>query len=75
MVSKQAGNQHRPPHLIMQFHQERSMASTQVTQPSKEQVRAWMRDRQEQRTAPPTLEEIRRQLGWNMLYNTNPERR
>lgn len=35
--------------------------------PTKEQVRKWMQDRQAQRTAPPSPEEIRRQLGWGMV--------
>lgn len=35
--------------------------------PSKEAVRKWMQDRQAQRTAPPSIEEIRRQLGWGLI--------
>ena len=43
------------------------MATT--THPSKEQVREFMAKRREERTPPPDPREIRRQLGWNMLYN------
>lgn len=34
--------------------------------PNKEAVRKWMQERQAQRTAPPPIEEIRRQLGWDL---------
>lgn len=40
-----------------------------ATQPSKEQVRVFMERRRVARTPPPEPAEIRRQLGWNMLYN------
>jgi hypothetical protein len=46
------------------------MAST--THPSKEQVRQWMTERQEQRRPPPEPEDVRRELGWGMLYNNDP---
>ncbi len=42
------------------------MAST--THPTKEQVRDWMRSRQDERAAPPTPADIKRQLGWGMLH-------
>lgn len=38
--------------------------------PTKEQIRKWMQERQAQRTAPPSPEQIRRELGWHMLPNT-----
>lgn len=31
----------------------------------KQAVRDYLQQRQAQRTAPPSIEEIRRQLGWN----------
>lgn len=39
------------------------------TAPSKEAVRTWLNDRRASPTPPPTPEEIRRQLGWEMLHN------
>lgn len=35
-------------------------------QPSKEAVRDFMASRQKQQTPPPSIEEIRRQLGWGL---------
>jgi hypothetical protein len=35
--------------------------------PSKEQVREFMKHRQEEHSPPPDIKEIRRQLGWNLL--------
>lgn len=37
-----------------------------ITQPTKEQVRAYMARREAARRPPPSPEEIRRQLGWRM---------
>jgi hypothetical protein len=37
-----------------------------ITQPSKEQVRAYMAARESARRPPPPPEEIRRQLGWQL---------
>lgn len=37
--------------------------------PTKEQVRKWMQERRQQHTPPPTPEEIRRQLGWQLGPN------
>lgn len=39
---------------------------TQQTQPTKEQVRLYMEARQNQQCPPPSIGEIRRQLGWGM---------
>ncbi|QJD98641.1 hypothetical protein HH212_00115 [Massilia forsythiae] len=39
----------------------------QTTKPNPEQVRVWMQQRQEQNRPPPSLEEIRRQLGWELV--------
>jgi hypothetical protein len=43
-------------------------------QPTKEQVRAYMRERQRafDRRPPPTPQEIRRQLGWYCKTATDP---
>jgi hypothetical protein len=38
-----------------------------ITQPTKEQVRAYMTARESARRPPPSPEEIRRQLGWRLL--------
>ncbi len=35
-----------------------------ITHPTKEQVRAYMQQREADRRPPPTPDEIRRQLGW-----------
>lgn len=40
---------------------------TQVIQPSKEEVRQYMAKRQVERVPPPRPEEVRRQLGWNLV--------
>jgi len=40
--------------------------SHRITQPSKEQVRAYMAARESARRPPPPPEEIRRQLGWRL---------
>jgi hypothetical protein len=37
-----------------------------VTQPTKEQVRAYMARRERERRPPPAPEDIRRQLGWRL---------
>jgi hypothetical protein len=45
--------------------------------PNKEMVRQWMQQRQQEKTAPPTPAEVRRQLGWNLttpVKNTNCDR-
>lgn len=44
--------------------------ATVVQQPSKQAVRQWMNDRREAHTPPPTPEEIKRELGWDMLRQT-----
>lgn len=35
--------------------------------PTKEQVREWLKEQIASRKAPPSLEEIRRQLGWTVI--------
>lgn len=42
-------------------------AMRHITHPSKEQVRAYMHQREADRRPPPTPAEIRRQLGWSSL--------
>lgn len=39
----------------------------QTSKPSNEQVRSWMRQRQAERTPPPSPEQIRRELGWQLV--------
>jgi hypothetical protein len=36
-------------------------------QPSKESVRLWMRERIAQRRPPPDPQQIRRELGWELV--------
>lgn len=38
----------------------------QQSKPTKEQTRAYLQSRQRATTPPPSLDEIRRQLGWPM---------
>lgn len=42
-------------------------AMTQTTRPSHQAVRSWMQQRQVDRTPPPAPEQIRRELGWQMV--------
>lgn len=37
-----------------------------ISQPSKEQIRRYIATRQAEHKAPPSIEEIRRQLGWTL---------
>jgi hypothetical protein len=39
----------------------------QQQQPSKEQIRQYMESRQAQQCPPPSMPEIRRQLGWGLI--------
>lgn len=43
----------------------------QQQQPSKEQIRLYMEARQAQQCPPPSMPEIRRQLGWDLVAATN----
>lgn len=45
-----------------------------TVKPSKEQVREYMARRHEQHHPPQTLEEIRRQLGWDLIAMERAER-
>ena len=51
----------------------------QTSKPTPQAVRSWMHQRQEENRPPPSLEEIRRQLGWHMVEaereNTNRSKR
>lgn len=40
---------------------------TQTSKPSQQQEREWMQKRQAERTPPPSPEQIRRQLGWDLV--------
>ena len=50
---------------------------TQTRQPSKETVRQWLRTELEQRRPPPDPQQIRRELGWDLikLDSANPAQR
>jgi len=39
----------------------------QSSKPDREVVRSWMHQRSRENRPPPSLEEIRRQLGWHMV--------
>jgi hypothetical protein len=41
---------------------------SQQKQPSKEQIRHYLASRQTQNCAPPSMPEIRRQLGWDLVH-------
>ena len=40
---------------------------TMVTHPPKQLVRDFMRERAKERTPPPAPQDIRRQLGWQLI--------
>lgn len=42
--------------------------------PTQQQVRDWMTQRQVDHTPPPTPEEVRRQLGWNLVVPDEQQR-
>jgi hypothetical protein len=46
-----------------------------TVQPTKEQVRDYMERRQAAHAPPPSREEIRRQLGWDLIELERDERR
>jgi hypothetical protein len=46
----------------------------QITQPTKEQVRAYMAEREAARRPPPAPEEIRRRLGWRLAPSEDDRR-
>lgn len=45
---------------------------TQQKHPTKEQIRQYLEARQAERCPPPSMQEIRRQLGWDMLRPAAP---
>lgn len=45
-----------------------------VTRPSKQDVRDWMISQRSKREVPPTLEEIRTELGWKMIKANDKSR-
>jgi hypothetical protein len=48
---------------------------SQQQQPSKERVRLWLRARLETRVPPPDPQQIRRELGWELVrIARNPKR-
>lgn len=46
---------------------------TQTTHPTPQQVRDWMEQRQREHAPPPTPDEIRRQLGWDLITPPQPD--
>ncbi len=59
----------KPQHI----HLETTMGQQQ--QPSKEQIRQYMERRQAQQCPPPSMPEIRRQLGWGLVAANEAGRR
>lgn len=45
-----------------------------IKQPTKEQIRQFMAQRQAERKPPPSMKEIRRQLGWDLVDKAHPDR-
>lgn len=45
-----------------------------LKQPTKEQVRQYMEQRQSAQSPPPPIEEIRRQLGWGLVETARHDR-
>lgn len=43
---------------------------TPVNHPSPQQVRDWMKKRRAEKTPPPSPEQVRRELGWELVRNT-----
>lgn len=43
------------------------MPKTRSTKPPKERIREWLDSRTHQEEPPPSLEEIREQLGWRLI--------
>ena len=46
----------------------------QTKQPSKEAVRNWLQSRQEERRPLPDAQQIRRELGWEMVRDEREQR-
>lgn len=46
---------------------------TQVSHPSKYVIRMYLERRLQETKPPPSLEEIRRQLGWGLLMSDTPD--
>lgn len=45
-----------------------------TTQPSKEQIRIWTKQRSLSRLPPPSPAEVRRQLGWGLVAKSDVQR-
>ncbi len=45
---------------------------TQTTKPPKERTREYLESRTHSEDPPPTPEQIRRELGWNLIPNNGP---
>lgn len=50
------------------------MEQQEQQQPSKEQIRLYMASRQAEQSPPPSIMEIRRQLGWGLLPHSDGDR-
>jgi len=48
---------------------------TMVTHPPKQLVRSYMLERVRDRTPPPAPQDIRRQLGWELIHAVTPSLR
>lgn len=45
----------------------------QKKQPGKEEVRQWLKNKLEERRPPPDPQQIRRELGWDMVKDERAE--
>ena len=50
------------------------LAVEQKKQPGKEEVRQWLKNKLEERRPPPDPQQIRRELGWDMVKGERDER-
>ena len=50
------------------------MMNQKVSQPSKEKIRNYMQDRGKSHKPPPSQDEIRRQLGWELIEMQRSDR-
>ena len=62
-----------PLSIVMLRQRRFNMVNT--SKPTKEQVREYMERRQAQHQPPPSCQEIRRQLGWDLIEAEREERK
>lgn len=45
-----------------------------MSKPTKEEIREWQKKRNDDHTPPPTPEDIRRELGWDLLSTDDKQK-